>query len=64
MRKTLNDHKTAVIVKLYILRVFGKESSMVKKRNSRQDTIRDIVRGKSIRTQRALVQELTNAGFN
>lgn len=37
---------------------------MVKKRNNRQDTIRDIVRSKSIRTQRALVQELTRAGFN
>ncbi|MEE1208579.1 MAG: ArgR family transcriptional regulator, partial [Parafannyhessea umbonata] len=31
---------------------------MVKRRNNRQDAIRDIVRGKSIRTQRALVDEL------
>lgn len=36
---------------------------VVKRRNSRQDTIREIVRGKSIRTQRALVQELENAGY-
>lgn len=37
---------------------------MVKRRNSRQDAIRDIVRGKSIRTQRALVEELQGLGFN
>ena len=37
---------------------------MVKKRNSRQDAIRDIVRSKSIRTQRALVQELMDDGYN
>ena len=36
---------------------------MVKKRNNRQDAIREIVRGKSIRTQRALVRELENAGY-
>lgn len=37
---------------------------MVKKRNSRQDAIRWIVRNKSIRTQRALVEELHDAGYN
>ncbi len=37
---------------------------MVKKRNNRQDAIRDIVQGKSIRTQRALVDELQALGFN
>ena len=37
---------------------------MVKRRNSRQDAIRDIVRTKSIHTQRALVDELLNIGFN
>lgn len=37
---------------------------MVKKRNNRQDAIRDIVRGKSIHTQRALVDELQAIGFN
>ncbi|MDJ1121977.1 ArgR family transcriptional regulator [Olsenella sp. YH-ols2217] len=36
---------------------------MVKGRNDRQDAIREIVRGRSIRTQRALVQELEAAGF-
>ena len=37
---------------------------MVKRRNSRQDAIRDIVRAKSIRTQRALVEELQSIGYN
>ncbi|EHF01366.1 MULTISPECIES: arginine repressor [Olsenella] len=37
---------------------------MVKRRNNRQDAIRDIVRGKSIRTQRALVDELQSIGYN
>mgnify|MGYP000964467039 CR=1 FL=1 len=37
---------------------------MVKRRNNRQDAIRDIVRGKSIRTQRTLVDELRSIGFN
>ncbi|MCI1665651.1 MAG: ArgR family transcriptional regulator [Atopobiaceae bacterium] len=36
---------------------------MVKRRNNRQDAIREIVRGKSIRTQRVLVSELEAAGF-
>ena len=36
---------------------------MVKRRNSRQDAIRDIVRGKSIRTQRELVDELQSIGY-
>ena len=35
----------------------------MKRRNNRQDAIREIVRGKSIRTQRALVQELEDAGY-
>jgi transcriptional regulator of arginine metabolism len=36
---------------------------LVKRRNNRQDAIREIVRGKSIRTQRVLVSELEAAGF-
>lgn len=36
---------------------------MVKRRNSRQDAIREIVRDKSIKTQRALVEELEAAGY-
>lgn len=36
---------------------------VVRKRISRQDAIRDIVRGKAIRTQRDLVDELGAAGF-
>lgn len=37
---------------------------MVKRRNGRQEAIRDIVRAKSIRTQRSLVEELQAIGFN
>ena len=37
---------------------------MVKQRNSRQDAIRGIVRGKSVHTQRALVDELKSLGYN
>ena len=37
---------------------------MVKRRNSRQDAIRDIVRAKSIHTQRSLVEELQAIGYN
>lgn len=37
---------------------------MVKRRNNRQDAIRDIVRTKSIHTQRSLVEELRVYGFN
>ena len=37
---------------------------MVKRRNSRQDAIRDIVRAKSIHTQRSLVEELQDLGYN
>lgn len=36
----------------------------MKRRNSRQDAIRDIVRGKSVSTQRALVDELLEKGFS
>ena len=36
----------------------------MKHRNKRQDAIRDIIREKSIRTQRALVDELKAQGFN
>jgi transcriptional regulator of arginine metabolism len=36
----------------------------MKRRNNRQDAIRDIVRAKSIHTQRALVEELQAIGFN
>ncbi len=35
----------------------------MKRRNSRQDAIRELVRGKSIRTQHTLVQELLALGF-
>ena len=35
----------------------------MKRRTTRQDAIRDIVRGKAIRTQRALVEELEGLGF-
>lgn len=36
----------------------------VKRRSSRQDAIRWIVRNKSIRTQRSLVEELRKEGYN
>ena len=36
----------------------------MKKRSSRQEAIRDIVRAKEIRTQRVLVEELRAAGFD
>ena len=35
----------------------------MKRRNSRQDAIREIVRGKTIRTQRGLVDELQAMGY-
>lgn len=37
--------------------------SMVKRRTGRQDAIRDIVRAKSIHTQRSLVEELQSMGY-
>ena len=37
---------------------------MAKKRNWRQDAIRDIVRNKDVRTQRMLVDELKACGFD
>ena len=37
---------------------------MTKKRNGRQDAIRDIVRNKDVRTQRVLVDELRDMGFD
>lgn len=37
---------------------------MAKKRNGRQDAIRDIVRNKDVRTQRVLVDELRSMGFD
>lgn len=37
---------------------------MAKKRNGRQDAIRDIVRNKEVRTQRVLVDELRAMGFD
>lgn len=36
---------------------------MAKKRNGRQDAIREIVRNKEVRTQRNLVEELKGAGY-
>lgn len=35
----------------------------MKRRNNRQDAVREIVRNKSVRTQRELVEELQKAGF-
>ncbi len=37
---------------------------MAKKRNGRQDAIRDIVRNKDVRTQRVLLDELRAMGFD
>ena len=37
---------------------------MAKKRNGRQDALRDIVRNKDVRTQRMLVDELKACGFD
>ena len=37
---------------------------MAKKRNGREDAIRDIVRNKDVRTQRVLVDELRAMGFD
>lgn len=37
---------------------------MAKKRNGRQDAIRDIVRNKDVRTQRMLIDELKACGFD
>ena len=37
---------------------------MAKKRNGRQDAIREIVRNKNVRTQRMLVDELETFGFD
>ena len=37
---------------------------MAKKRNGRQDAIRDIVHNKDVRTQRMLVDELKACGFD
>lgn len=37
---------------------------MARKRNGRQDTIRDIVRNKDVRTQRMLVDELKACGYD
>ena len=37
---------------------------MAKKRNGRQDAMREIVRNKDVRTQRMLVEELKKCGFD
>ncbi len=37
---------------------------MAKRRNGRQDAIREIVRNKSVRTQRMLVEELKELGYD
>ncbi len=42
----------------------GATPTMARKRNGRQDAIRDIVRNKDVRTQRMLVDELKAAGFD
>ena len=43
--------------------IYGVRFCMAKKRNGRQDAIRDIVRNKDVRTQRVLVDELRAMGF-
>lgn len=43
---------------------FESRGELVKRRNSRQDAIKDIVRGTSVSTQRALVDELLEKGFS
>ncbi len=42
---------------------YRRRTRVVKRRNNRQDAIRQIVRDKSIKTQRTLVDELEAAGF-
>ena len=45
--------------------IFWREGFVwLKKRNGRQDAIRDIVRNKDVRTQRVLVDELRAMGFD
>ncbi len=44
--------------------IYGVRFCMAKKRNGRQDAIRDIVRNKDVRTQRVLVDELRAMGFD
>ena len=44
--------------------IYGVRFYMAKKRNGRQDAIRDIVRNKDVRTQRVLVDELRAMGFD
>ena len=44
--------------------IYGVKFCMAKKRNGRQDAIRDIVRNKDVRTQRVLVDELRDMGFD
>ena len=44
--------------------IYGVRFCMAKKRNGRQDAIRDIVRNKDVRTQRVLVDELRDMGFD
>ena len=47
----------------FILQSVQKDSFMAKKRNGRHEAIRQIVRGRVIRTQRDLVYELREMGF-
>ena len=49
---------------LIVSAIFGVRFCMAKKRNGRQDAIRDIVRNKDVRTQRVLVDELRAMGFD
>ena len=44
--------------------IYGVRFCMAKKRNGRQDAIRDIVRNTDVRTQRVLVDELRAMGFD
>ena len=44
--------------------IYGVRFCMAKKRNGRQDAIRDSVRPKDVRTQRVLVDELRAMGFD
>ena len=49
---------------LIVSAIYGVRFCMAKKRNGRQDAIRDIVRNKDVRTQRVLVDELRAMGFD
>ena len=51
-------------VRRYETRAWEDGRAMAKKRNGRQDAIREIVRNKDVRTQCMLVEELKKCGFD